>query len=73
MSGNDPSTRSSHSVARIFRLGEEPLDDLRGTTTAAERLAILRDLTERSWALTGRPTPSYARDRMPVRIVRSES
>lgn len=72
MSGRDPTPRPSQSVARVFRLGEEPLDDLRATTTAIERLTILRDLTERSWALTGRPMPSYTRDRMPVRVIRSE-
>jgi hypothetical protein len=57
---------------RIFRLGEEPLDDLRATTTAEERLEMVRRLTERAWALSGRPFPSYSRDRIPVRITTRE-
>ncbi len=56
---------------RVFRLGEEPHDDLSDVTTAEERLAILRDLTERAWALSGRPFPSYPRSQMPVRVTRT--
>lgn len=54
---------------RIFRLGEEPPDDLREATTAAQRLDILRELTRRAWSLSGRPFPSYSRRQIPVRIV----
>lgn len=54
---------------RIFRLGEEPPDDLRETTTAAQRLEIVRELTKRAWSLSGRPFPSYSRRQIPVRIV----
>lgn len=55
---------------RIFRLGEEPPDDLRETTTAAQRLEILCELTMRAWTLSGRPFPSYSRREIPVRVVR---
>jgi hypothetical protein len=51
---------------RVYRLGSEPGDDLSSTTTAAERLAWVWELTQRSWALTGRPIPSYPRTAMPV-------
>jgi len=57
---------------RIFRLGEEPRDDLRETTTAVQRLDILRELTRRAWALSGQPFPSYSRRQIPVRVVRLE-
>jgi hypothetical protein len=61
----------SRRVVRIFRLGEEPRDDLRETMTAEDRLRLLRRLTERSWALAGKPLPSVPRNRMPIRIKRS--
>ena len=56
---------------RIYRLGQEPLDDLRGSTTVEERLEILRALSERAWTLSGRPKPVYARSEIPVRVVRA--
>jgi len=46
---------------RIFRLGEEPGDDLSAVTTAEERLAMVGELSRRMWELTGRPVPSYPR------------
>ena len=55
---------------RIYRLGEEPTDDLSGATTPAERLAMVWELTARAWALTGTPVPSYDRGAMPIVIVR---
>jgi hypothetical protein len=70
MTPTDPSTRSSRQVVRIFRLGEEPREDLLATTTAEERLDILRELTARAWALSGKPILVYSRDWMPVRITR---
>jgi hypothetical protein len=70
MEQSDSVSQRSRGVVRVFRLGEEPRDDLSETTTAEERLRILRELTERAWALGGRPAPSYSRDRLPVRITR---
>lgn len=38
--------------------------------SAADRVALVAELSRRAWALTGRPLPSYTRATMPVRIVR---
>ncbi len=54
---------------RVLRLGEEPRDDLLDSTTAEERLALLRELTERAWRLSGRAFPSYSRHDIPVRVI----
>ncbi|HSH75191.1 MAG TPA: hypothetical protein VLA09_05890 [Longimicrobiales bacterium] len=54
---------------RVFRLGEEPRDDLLGSTTAEERIAILRELTERAWRLSGQEFPSYSRHDIPVGVI----
>jgi len=56
---------------RVYRLGDEPADDLSATTTAAERLAMMWPLTLRVWALTGRPLPDYERSETPIRVVPS--
>jgi hypothetical protein len=55
---------------RIFRLGEEPSDDLTSCTTAAERLALVGELSASAWALTGRPMPGYKRSEIPVVVRR---
>jgi hypothetical protein len=55
---------------RIFRLGEEPGDDLSGCTTAAQRLAMVEELSARAWALTGWPVPSLARHELPIVVRR---
>jgi hypothetical protein len=57
-------------VARVYRLGEEPGDDLSAVSTPEERLAMLVELSRRMWALTGRPVPSYPRQAMPGRVLR---
>lgn len=58
---------------RRFRLGEEPGDDLTGTTSAAERFAMVWRLSLDAWVMTGRPLPEYRRDQMPGRVIRPES
>jgi hypothetical protein len=55
---------------RVFKLGEEPGDDLSATTTAEERLLMVHELSRRMWELTGRPIPRYARNELPVRVIR---
>jgi hypothetical protein len=45
-------------------------DDLRATTTAEQRLAMMWELTLGAWALTGLPLPDYTRANMPCRLVR---
>lgn len=57
-------------VIRRFELGKEPSDDISGTTTAAERLAMMWPLALRAWSLTGEPLPSYSRAEIPSRIIR---
>ena len=55
---------------RVFRLGEKPGDDLSASTTPAERLDMMDELSRRMWELSGRPRPSYTRSTMPVRVTR---
>jgi hypothetical protein len=49
------------------RLGDEPSDDLRASTTAEERLEMVEQLTRDAWSLTGIPLPDYRRHAAPVR------
>ncbi len=56
--------------ARVYRLGEEPGDDLSALTTPEQRLEMVAVLTRRMWELTGRPVPSYERAAMPGRVRR---
>jgi len=55
---------------RVYRLGEEPSDDLSAESTAEEMLAMVVELSRRLWELTGRPVPVYSRSDMPGRVVR---
>lgn len=55
---------------RVYPLGREPNNDLSAVTTPEERLAMVAMLTRRMWQLTGRETPAYRREAMPVRVVR---
>lgn len=55
---------------RIYRLGEEPGEDLSSVTTPEERIAMVWELSARMWELTGRPLPSYTRGAMPGRVIR---
>lgn len=64
-------TKIDSREVRVYRLGEEPRDDLSADTTAEERLAILSELSERAWALTGRPVPTYERSDIPIRVTRA--
>jgi hypothetical protein len=54
---------------RVYRLGEEPDDDLSATTTAAERLAMMWPLAVDAWASSGKEIPDYPRNETPVRII----
>jgi hypothetical protein len=49
-----------------YRLGAEPSDDLRASTSAEQRLAMVWQLTLEAWALTGKPLPTYERRNAPV-------
>lgn len=62
--------RSSWPVRR-FALGEEPSENLRGSTTAEERVGMMWELAVQAWALSGRPMPTYERGKAPGVIRRS--
>jgi hypothetical protein len=51
---------------RRFRLGHEPGDDLSRTTSAAERVAMVWQLTLDSWASSGQAIPDYPRRETPI-------
>ncbi len=55
---------------RVYRLGDEPGDDLSAVSTPEERLAMVAELSRRMWELTGRAVPSYPRSAMPGRVLR---
>lgn len=52
---------------RRYRCEEEPANDLSGSTTAEERLAMMWPLALETWTLTGRVLPTYSRSEAPVR------
>jgi hypothetical protein len=58
-------------TAHVHRLGEEPPDDTASCTTADQRLAMVWELTQHCWSLTGNPWPTYARASIPVRVLRA--
>lgn len=55
--------------ARVFRLGEEPRDDLTATTTPEERLEMVAVLSARMQELSGIPSQPLRRDRIAIRLV----
>jgi len=57
---------------RRFERHRQPADDLSRTTTPAERIAIVWQLTLDAWAMSGEPLPDYTRDRMPGRLIRPQ-
>jgi len=66
----DPrATRQSWPTA-VYRPGDElPGDDLRATTSPEERLDMMWELVEQSWAMAGRPIPSCAKDLADLEIL----
>ena len=53
-------------TARIVPLRSDEAGDARVGGTAAERLALVGELSRRAWALTKRPIPTYTRRTIPV-------
>lgn len=53
---------------RIVDLRSDAAGDARVGGTAAERLALVAELSQRSWALTKQPIPSYTRKTIPVKL-----
>lgn len=70
--GSATSGRSARAAwpVRVFRLGDEPPDNLSDRTTPEERLAMMWPLAVSAWTAGGRPLPEYPRHRMPVRVIR---
>lgn len=58
---------------RRYELGEEPSDDLSGTTTATERIEMMWPLARDAWSFAGRSIPDYPREQTPVRVIHPES
>jgi hypothetical protein len=50
----------------LYRLGEEPGEDQSRLNTPEERLAMMWELAQDAWSLTGRPLPEYRRHETPV-------
>ena len=61
------SARRSWTV-RVYDLGAEPDEDLSGSTTVQERLAMMWPLALEAWRLSGRELPEYERAEMPVAV-----
>lgn len=60
-------------AAQVLRPGDaQPDDDLSLTTTAAQRLGMMWELVEQTWALSQRPIPTYERASMPARVLRPD-
>ena len=55
----------------VRSLAAPAVEDLSGTTTVEERLAMVWALTLEGWALAGRQVPDYARPQTPVSFRRS--
>ena len=71
--GDDADERRKARLAwpiRVYRLGEEPPDDVSAETTPEERLASMWPLVLEAWGLSGRPLPSYDRAHIPARLFR---
>lgn len=64
----DARSRRKTMTVRIVPLDSPEAGDARVGGTAAERLALVAELSRRAWALTGRPLPSYTRRTMPVKL-----
>jgi len=54
----------------VYRLGEEPSEDLSDSTSPEERLVMMWELAERGWLLAGRSFPQYERENTPGRVLR---
>jgi hypothetical protein len=54
---------------RVVRLTESGSHDLGLNMAAAERVALIEQLSVEGWVLTRREMPSYDRANMPVRLV----
>ena len=68
MSARDELPQRDRLPVRVFRLGEEPSDDLSDSTTAEERFDMVAMLSERMLEFS--PTPPNTRGEITVRVIR---
>ena len=68
MSARDALPQRDRKPVRVFRLGEEPSDDLSNSTTAEERFDMVAMLSERMREFS--PTPPNTRGEITVRVIR---
>jgi hypothetical protein len=61
--------RRQDMTVRIVPLRSEQAGDGRVGGSAADRLALVAELSQRMWDLTGHPLPSYTRQTMPVKLI----
>jgi hypothetical protein len=55
-------------TVRVVALESDEAGDARVGGTPAERLSLMRDLSERMWSLTGLPIPEYSRSTIPFKL-----
>ena len=55
-------------TGRVVPLSSPEAADARVEGTIAERVALVRELSDMMWARTGRPLPRYTRATMPVHL-----
>ena len=55
-------------TVRVVALQSDEAGDARVDGTAAQRLAIVADLSRRMWSLTKQPVPPYSRATIPLRL-----
>jgi hypothetical protein len=55
-------------TVRIVPLHSQAAGDARVGGSIAERLALVAELSQRSWTLTGKTAPTYTRDVIPFRL-----
>lgn len=74
MNADDPESRQLRASQRRATLQGRLVrlqDDLPPVgRTVRERLEMLSEISERSWALSGRPVPTWKREEMPGRMLR---
>lgn len=61
--------RHRYRFARVFRLEEEPPDDLTDATTIAERVEMVDALSQEAWRLAGVPVSRVDHSQMPMKLV----
>jgi hypothetical protein len=58
---------------RVVSLDSRAAEESRLGATAAERLAMLAELSRVAWSMTGRRLPTYTRETIPLRLTTLQS